>query len=152
VIHGDCVFVDEAGAILRRKYDTPVDEWDFLFLGCCIPSTATFFRRRIIDAGHLLDLNYRNCMDLEYYLRLSRLGYRFQYLPAALACFRWHQESTTQIHWQRMIDEGLRAQRAHIEERMIPSWFGNRLFLKAMQRSFRARRLLKRYQVHRRLW
>jgi glycosyltransferase involved in cell wall biosynthesis len=148
VVHGDCVYVEEDKAPIRRKYDTPVDEWDFLFVGCCIPSTSTFYRREIIDSGHLLDVGYRNCMDWEYYLRLSRLGYRFAYIPEALAGFRWHEESTTQKHWQRMVDEGLHAQRKHIAERGLPSVLQNATLLKILRKTFQIRRVAKRLMMH----
>lgn len=151
VIHGDCMFVNEDRSPIRRKYDTPVDEWDFLFVGCCIPSTATFYKSDILHAGHLLDVGYRNCMDWEYYLRLSRLGYRFQYIPEALAGFRWHDESTTQKNWQRMLDEGLRCQREHIAARELPSWLGSEVILGIMRRLFQGRRIIKRLHNHRRI-
>jgi glycosyltransferase involved in cell wall biosynthesis len=152
VIHGDCVYVKEDKTQIRRKQDTPVDEWDFLFVGCCIPSTSTFYRREIIDKGHLLDVGYRNCMDWEYYLRLTRLGYKFGYLPEALAHFRWYENSTTQKYWRRMIDEGLRAQRKHIDERGLPEILKNAAVLKVMRRAFQARRVTKRFFAHGRLW
>jgi glycosyltransferase involved in cell wall biosynthesis len=150
IVHGDCIYVNEDKTPIRRKYDTPVDEWDFLFVGCCIPSTSTFYRREIISGGHLLDVGYRNCMDWEYYLRLTRLGYRFGYLPEALAGFRWYEESTTQKHWQRMIDEGLKAQRDHLAARGMPAWLGGAVVLKGMRRLFQMRRVAKRWMVHRR--
>ena len=152
VIHGDCVFVKEDKTVLRRKLDTPVDEWDFLFVGCCIPSTATFYRADIIRSGHLLDVNYKNCMDWEYYLRLTRNGYCFSYLPAAIADFRWHEDSTTQKHWQRMIDEGLRCQRKHIQERNLPAILGNVALLKILRKLFQVRRVAKRVLAHGRVW
>ncbi|BCX48323.1 glycosylhydrolase family 2 [Haloferula helveola] len=151
VIHGDCRFVDADGDPMRRKYDTPVDEWDFLFVGCCNPSTSTFYNRRIIQSGELLDVGYRNCMDWEYYLRLIRSGYEFSYLPELLADFRWHEESTTQRHWARMVSEGLRAQRDHIANRGLPRWFGSKFALRAGRRIFQARRILKRLLVHHRI-
>lgn len=151
VIHGDCVFVDADKKVIRRKYDTPVDEWDFLFVGCCIPSTATFYRADIIRAGHLLDVEYRNCMDWEYYLRLIRAGHHFGYVPEALAGFRWHEESTTQKYWDRMIAEGLRCQRAHIAERGMPAVLGNAWLLKLMRRIYQTRRIAKRISIHRRI-
>jgi glycosyltransferase involved in cell wall biosynthesis len=152
IIHGDCVFVKEDDTPIRRKYDTPVDEWDFLFVGCCIPSTATFYNRRVLEAGELLDTGYRNCMDWEYYLRLTRAGFRFGYVPEALAGFRWHEESTTQKHWQRMIEEGLRAQRAHIAARGLPTYLNSASLLKALRKVFQVRRVAKRWMAHRRLF
>ncbi len=58
-----------------------------------IPTTATFFRRHVFDDGNLLrhDLNY--AMDLEFFIRLARLGYRFHHLPRILADFRVHAKS-----------------------------------------------------------
>lgn len=152
VVHGDCVYVREDKTPIRRKRDTPVDEWDLLFVGCCIPSTATFYRREIITAGHLLDVDYRNCMDWEYYLRLIRSGYRFRYLSEAIACFRWYDDSTTSRHWQRMIDEGLRAQRSHLRERRLPAILGNAALLKVLRKGFQIRRVAKRILTHGRPW
>jgi glycosyltransferase involved in cell wall biosynthesis len=151
VVHGDCIFVHKDKTPIRRKYDTAVDEWDFLFVGCCIPSTSTFYRREIIESGHMLDIAYKNCMDWEYYLRLIRNGYRFGYLPEAIAGFRWYEQSTTQQHWQRMIDEGLRCQRQHIEARGLPAILNNAAVLKLMRKAFQARRIAKRIATHGRL-
>ena len=151
IVHGDCIYVNEDKTPIRRKYDTPVDERDLLFVGCVIPSTSAFYRREIITGGHLLDVGYRNCMDWEYYLRLMRLGFRFGYVPEALAGFRWHEESTTQKHWQRMIDEGLKAQRDHLAACGYPSWLGNTSLLKVMRKLYQVRRVVKRFGVHRRL-
>lgn len=151
VIHGDCVYVTEEKQVIRRKFDTPVDEWDLLFVGCVIPSTSAFYHRRILEAGSLLDVDYRNCMDWEYYLRLIRDGRWFSYLAEPLAYFRWYDESTTQRHWQRMIDEGLRCQREHLELTGRPAWIGNACALAALRRVFQARRVLKRLRTHRRI-
>ena len=148
IVHGDCLYVRENKSPMRRKYDTPVDEWDLLFVGCIIPSTSAFYRREIIDAGHLLDVEYRNCMDWEYYLRLHRLGYCYAYLPEILAHFRWYEESTTQKHWQRMIDEGLKARREHINARKLPNVLGNAATLKALRKVFQIRRMAKRLWTH----
>jgi hypothetical protein len=151
VIHGDCVYIDENKKIIRRKYDTPVDEWDLLYIGCIIPSTSAFYRRGFIEYGHLLDVEYRNCMDWEYYLRLIREGAKFDYLPEALAYFRWHEESTTQRHWQRMIEEGQRCQREHLRLTGRPSWLGHNVVLKSLRAAFKARRIMKRLTTHGRL-
>ena len=150
MIHGDCVFVTEDRQVIRRKYDTPVDEWDFLFVGCCIPSTATFFNRRIIQSGNFLDVSYHNCMDWEYYLRLCREGFRFSYLPDVLAGFRCHDQSTTQLHMQRMICEGLRCQRNHIDKKGLPEFLKKKTPLAILRRVFQIRRVARRLVIHKR--
>ena len=151
IVHGDCIYVKEDKTPIRRKYDTSVDEWDLLFVGCVIPSTTAYYRHGIIASGHLLDVNYKNCMDWEYYLRLIRLGYCFRYLPEALAKFRWHEDSTTLKHWQRMIDEGLKCQREHIDERNLPAMLKNASVLKALRKVFQVRRVMKRMVQHARV-
>ncbi len=91
VIHGYCIFVDRDGSFLRAKVEHPFDFRILLHYGCYIPSTATFFRRRVIDDGCLLDTGYRVCMDFDYFVRLAGRGYRFGYLNRPMAAFRWHQ-------------------------------------------------------------
>jgi glycosyltransferase involved in cell wall biosynthesis len=148
IVHGDCEYIEEDKTPIRRKYDTPVDEWDLFFVGCIIPSTSAFYRREIIDAGHLLDVSYKNCMDWEFYLRLVREGFRFGYVPELLAAFRWYEESTTSKNWQRMIEEGLRCQREHIAARGFPALLGNQMLLKTLRRAFQVRRVAKRVLAH----
>ncbi|MFT6793482.1 MAG: glycosyltransferase involved in cell wall biosynthesis [Rubritalea sp.] len=148
VVHGDCVFIQEDKTLIRRKYDTTVDQWDLLFAGCVIPSTTCFYKRKIIDDGELLDVSYKNCMDREYYLRLITMGYKFFYIPESLAKFRWYDESTTVKHWQRMIDESYRCRRLYIDKMGLPSLFKNTTILKVMRRIFQVRRIIKRILIH----
>jgi glycosyltransferase involved in cell wall biosynthesis len=93
VIFGDCLFVDQAGQTLREKREGGFDFRMLLFYGCYIPSTATFFRRDLIDHGLLLDTQFKNCMDTEYFLRLAMSGARFEHIPELLAAFRWHDSN-----------------------------------------------------------
>ena len=51
--------------------------------------TTTGLGGQEVAGGHLLDVEYRNCMDWEYYLRLTRAGFRFSYVGEPLAGFRW---------------------------------------------------------------
>ena len=74
VIYGDCVFVDREGKIVRSKVEHEFDRSVLMYFGCYIPSTSTFFRRRVIDSGQLLDCEYRVCMDFEYFARLAHAG------------------------------------------------------------------------------
>jgi glycosyltransferase involved in cell wall biosynthesis len=90
VIHGDCVFVDSSGRIVRSKVEHDFDRAILLYFGCYIPSTATFFRRRVIESGLLLDCDYGVCMDFEYFARLAHAGFKFHYVPHFIAAFRWH--------------------------------------------------------------
>jgi len=58
VIYGDCRFVDEQGNPLRDKKEGAFDFNTLLFYGCFIPSTATFYRKQVLDRGLFLDDSY----------------------------------------------------------------------------------------------
>jgi glycosyltransferase involved in cell wall biosynthesis len=105
VIYGDCVFVDSGGKIVRSKVEHGFDRSVLMYFGCYIPSTATFFRRHIIDAGMLLDCDYRVCMDFEYFARLAQAGCKFCYVPRFIAAFRWHGNNVSLQHLPRRAEE-----------------------------------------------
>ena len=91
VIYGCFDFVDGNGEFTRRMTLFPFQKSMLLYLGCYIPSTSTFFRRKTTtDEGHFLNIDYRYVMDGEYYARLAHLGKKFAYLPRVLANFRIH--------------------------------------------------------------
>ena len=105
VIHGDCVFVDGNGRIVRSKVEHDFDPDILLYFGCYIPSTATFFRRRVIESGLLLDCEYRVCMDFEYFARLAHAGCKFHYVPRFVAAFRWHGNNISLSQAARRAEE-----------------------------------------------
>lgn len=113
IIYGECVFVNEQKRPLRYRREHRFDFGVLLYYGCYIPSTTTFLNRRIITAGHLVDVDYRVCMDFEYYVRLARLGYRFEFLRDFLACFRWHEVNTSTVQAKRRREERIQVQRKY---------------------------------------
>jgi glycosyltransferase involved in cell wall biosynthesis len=113
-VYGEALFVNEQKIVTTQKREHRFDFDVLLYYGCYIMSTAAFIRRRVLDAGHILNENYRVCMDFEYYLRLARLGYRFAYLPEALAAFRWHETNTSTIQLQRRLEERVQVQHEHL--------------------------------------
>jgi glycosyltransferase involved in cell wall biosynthesis len=103
VIYGDCVFVDGSGGLLRSKNEHHFDRDILLYYGCFIPTTSTFFRRRVLerDLLHLKeDLHY--LMDYELFLRMSSGGACFGWLPEELAAFRWHEGNKSYHATERM--------------------------------------------------
>ncbi len=89
LVYGDYNMVDSDGRIMRVMKETGFNLNILLYYRCYVPSTSLFFKRRIIDDGLLLDTSYSNSMDLEYYVRLAKLGYSFYHIPHTLASFRW---------------------------------------------------------------
>lgn len=143
IIYGDCLFVDQARQPIRRKRDHRFHFGVLLFYGCYIASTSTFLKRRIITDGQLLDLDYKVCMDFEYYVRLALAGYRFEYLPEVLAEFRWHGQNTSTVLHTRRRAERLQVQRKYLKQ-LGYGWLGQKWLLSVLARVFQGRRVLLR--------
>jgi glycosyltransferase involved in cell wall biosynthesis len=96
IIYGDYLIVDESGKTLQVRREIEFDEFVLLYHRVLyIPTTATFFRRRIFDEGNWLDENLQYAMDLEFFIRLSARGYRFKHIPEIIADFRLQPNSKT---------------------------------------------------------
>ncbi|WP_322806323.1 glycosyltransferase family 2 protein [Thermanaerothrix sp.] len=91
VVYGDYCFIDKLGKTISLRLEIDFDPFILRFLHVLyIPSTATFFRRRIFDNGHYLREDFHYAMDYEFFLRLSLQGYKFAHIRQHLADFRWH--------------------------------------------------------------
>jgi glycosyltransferase involved in cell wall biosynthesis len=147
VIYGDTLFVKENKEIIRRRREHAFNFNILVFYGCYIQSTSTFFRREVIRAGNLLDVDYRVCMDYEYYVRLGRLGYQFGYVPEALAAFRWHETNTSAMQIERRQQERWRVKREHLRltgrSYLQPEWM-----LQTLLWIYQARRALLLWQTN----
>jgi glycosyltransferase involved in cell wall biosynthesis len=143
VIYGDCLFVDEVGRTLRERREGAFDFWMLLLYGCYIPSTATFFRRDLIDRGLLLDPQFRNCMDTDYFLRLALAGMRFEHIPELLAAFRWHETNASTQFVERRKSERLQIQRQTLQAKGL-GWLRHPVFLEPLFRLYQAKRSLRR--------
>jgi glycosyltransferase involved in cell wall biosynthesis len=144
VIYGDADFVTSDKQFIRRKREHRFDPSVLLFYGCYIQSTATFIRRRVVDARHLLDINYRVCMDYEYYMRLARLGYVFRHLPESLAAFRWHDANTSVMQIRRRKEERLQVQREQLKLTNRPHILQNARVLDVLYRVYQLKRAVLR--------
>ncbi|MCD8488872.1 MAG: glycosyltransferase [Desertifilum sp.] len=100
IVYSDTLLIDQNKQPLRIKQDHIFDYGVLLYYGCYIQSTTTFFKKSIIDSGHLLDISYKTCMDYEYFVRLAKLGYRFAYVPDVFAAFRWHDTNISVVYPQ----------------------------------------------------
>lgn len=143
VIYGDCRFVDAEGRTLRDKKEGGFDLAMLVLYGCYIPSTATFFHRSIIDRGLMLDPRYRNCMDLEYFIRLAESGVRFEHLPEVLAAFRFHDSNVSFKFAQRRKQEKLEIQHKFLSQRGL-GWLAHPAFLTPATRLYQIKRAFRR--------
>ena len=96
IIYGDYLIVDEAGKVLKVRREIEFNAFVLRYHHILyIPTTATFFRRRIFDEGNWLDEKLQYAMDLDFFIRLSERGYRFKHIPYLLADFRMQSNSKT---------------------------------------------------------
>jgi len=106
VVYGDFNFIDERGTHLRVRREIEFSRLVFFYHHISsIPSTSTFFRRRIFDEGHYFDESLQFAMDYEFFVRLINKGYRFKHIHALLADFRLHPDSKTCATGARQLAE-----------------------------------------------
>jgi len=143
IIYGDCIFVDCMKRVQREKREGGFNFYMFLFYGCYIPSTSSFFRRRLIDRGLWLDPNYKNCMDFDYFLRLAIAGAQFHHIPELLAAFRWHDSNASTTFVNRRREERLKVQREVLKLKGL-EFIAHPIFLKPAFRLYQTKRAIRR--------
>jgi len=114
VIYGDFTFMDERGRHLRVRREIEFSRLVLFYHRINpIPSTSTFFRRRIFDEGNFFDETLQFGMDYEFFVRLANKGYRFKHIHALLADFRLHPTSKTCVTGARQLAETRETMRKH---------------------------------------
>ncbi len=106
VVYGDFTFMDQHGNHLRVRREIEFSRLVLFYHRISpIPSTSTFFRRRIFDEGNFFDESLQFAMDYEFFVRLANKGYRFKHIQALLADFRLHPMSKTCATGTRQLAE-----------------------------------------------
>jgi glycosyltransferase involved in cell wall biosynthesis len=106
VIYGDYTWIDETGRVSRIRREIEFSHFILLYHRVLyIPTTATFFRRRIFEEGNWLDERLHYALDFEFFVRLAARGYRFRHVPAVLADFRFQPWSKTCVTPHKQLKE-----------------------------------------------
>lgn len=106
IVYGDYRFVDAKGRLICVRKETGFDYFVLKYLHVLyIPTTTTFFRRRIFEQGNFLDIAYHYAMDYEFFVRLAAKGYKFRHIRKLMADFRWHDASKSQTQASRQKQE-----------------------------------------------
>lgn len=94
ILYGDYTWIDQSGRVRRVRREIEFSQFILQYHRVLyIPTTATFFRRRIIDDRNWIDVRLHFAMDYDFFLRLAEHGYRFQHVGALLADFRQHADA-----------------------------------------------------------
>jgi hypothetical protein len=136
--------MDKAGSTWRIRREIEFSHFVLAYHRILyIPTTSTFFRRRVFDEGNWIDLNYQYAMDYEFFLRLAHAGYCFQHVPQLLADFRWHSASKSGSEAAKQLEEHDRIARMYSPLlRQLPQglpltvvWIGVRLLAAGLRYS-----------------
>lgn len=144
ILYGDLTFISEDGAVWSIRREIEFSHFMLLYLHMLyVPSTSSFFRRRIFDDGNWIDTKFHLAMDYEFILRLADGGYKFKHLPELLADFRFHSLSKSGIHTNKQREEHnaigisysplLRTMKAGLPRKIL--WTGLRLFARGLRYS-----------------
>ncbi|MDV7991228.1 glycosyltransferase [Rhodococcus sp. IEGM 1374] len=99
IVFGDSIHVDGEGKYLRLLAQHGFSRRILRTYGTFIQTSSTFYRRNVYDSGDLkLKPEFKQVMDLELFVRLDRLGYKFGHISRPLSAFRVHPEQQTAIH------------------------------------------------------
>jgi glycosyltransferase involved in cell wall biosynthesis len=106
VFYGDYTSIDEEGRLLEVRREIEFSRFILLYHKVLyVPSTSTFIRRRVFEAGNFLDESFHFAMDYEYFVRLAMKGYKFRHVAGLMADFRWHSSSKSTIGIQKQRQE-----------------------------------------------
>jgi glycosyltransferase involved in cell wall biosynthesis len=96
IVYGDYTCIDKTGRVSQIRREIEFSRFILLYHRVLyIPTTATFFRRRVFEDGNRLDECLHYALDFEFFMRLVVGGYRFRHVSALLADFRMHEASKT---------------------------------------------------------
>jgi glycosyltransferase involved in cell wall biosynthesis len=159
IIYADSIHTDEDGKLLFLKGGHPFDLNVLLYGGCYIDSNTTFFRRSVVDEGLLLNVEYRVCMDFEYFTRLAEKGKNYGYLRRPLAAFRWHG-SNASLQIERRLTERLLVQRTWSQLKLSSNGYAalahlyrfKRAWLKLLHGTYWAELRMRRFRGEGTFW
>ncbi len=91
ILYGDSAWINPSGTLTRIRREIDFSHFVLRYHRVLyIATIATFFRRRVIDEGNLIDERFAYALDYEWFLRLAEKGYKFKHVPQLLGDYRWH--------------------------------------------------------------
>ncbi len=115
MVYGDCDLINEDGDVYARERSGPFDLGRYIRHNF-IPQTTVFLRRSAIASDYLVDETLHYAMDYDLWLKISG-GHRIDYLPFALARFRYHDTSKTMTQSYQFAFENFLILRAYADSR-----------------------------------
>jgi glycosyltransferase involved in cell wall biosynthesis len=95
VLYGDGWMIDDQGTRLRKVWSDPYGLRQYARGTSVVLQQATFFRRRLWDAGIRFNPSNRTCWDGEFLMDAALAGARLEHVRCEWGLFRVHPESIT---------------------------------------------------------
>ena len=132
VIYGDVDIIDARGRVLKRRRDIPFDFDMTLFGVSAIMQPEVFLRRYVYEAVGGVDESFHMQMDKEWWLRISKAGFRFVHIPVRVAALRWHSVSKSISQGRKNVSERHRLREMYWNKSRLWSaearkWYGRGL-------------------------
>lgn len=125
IVYGECCFIDERGAFLRRKRPIPFSKRKLLKMNYVWQPTV-FLRSVVWRQVGPFNEELHYAMDYEYWLRsLERC--RFDAVDRHLANYRWHRNSKTVSQERKQLVEAYQVARRFGGGGLI-SWYLHHLY------------------------
>ncbi|MDP3790409.1 MAG: glycosyltransferase family 2 protein, partial [Candidatus Omnitrophota bacterium] len=128
VLYGDYRCVNKYGRVIKNRREIDLDLFILKYLHILyIPTTSSFFRRRVFEDGNWLDPNYDYSMDYDFFLRLALKDYRFFHLNKFFADFRRHSGNKS-LDVRKALEEQMASLLTHdVLLRSVPTAFQHSL-------------------------
>jgi glycosyltransferase involved in cell wall biosynthesis len=108
-VYSDLQFCNEKKEIVDYYQSNRPNKLLSLFI-TYICSETFFFRRKVLENNHQVEVDFNNCMDQEFIAKLLYHNYKLKYAKACFATFRWqgtNKSMMTPETKKRTMKEGL---------------------------------------------
>ncbi len=103
VYFGHANIIDADDRIGFVKYYTPFSLEDLVVNGFNLTNQSAFFRRTMVEHIGGWDMTLHHCMDLDFFIRLSKAGAKFRLVNRVLGSFRVHGDAkSSKLHDTRV--------------------------------------------------
>ncbi|MFN0047754.1 MAG: glycosyltransferase family 2 protein [Cytophagales bacterium] len=96
LVYGNYQLINEKDNLICNVSPPHWNKWLFIHGRFCPVQPTVFWRKEVFEAVKPLDEKLFFCMDVDFYSRAIKLGFKFEKINQLLGKFRVHDESKTQ--------------------------------------------------------
>ncbi len=96
LVYGDMLVIDRENKIIKQQREMDFDIEVLLWVYNYIPQPSTFWTKKIYNRVGGLD-RYKQCaMDFDLWMKMLKVGGKFEHIDQYLSCFRFYEEQKNQ--------------------------------------------------------